>query len=285
MPHINIKSISVRVIMNRFISLFCCLFFLAFLNGTLSDILYQRAVAEGVSCLEAEKDEIRRMDIGSSYLSVLKRLEAESGRPPSEFLTACMAYGNGRIPSALLDFDTMDYLRLKHLFLQYNRSGYERLNKVYRAVWDDAAVFPVAEDGIVYENSWMFERTYGGPRGHEGVDLMPPENLPGYYRVVSMTDGIVEKIGWLEKGGYRIGIRSPSGGYFYYAHLDSYAQDFPVGQWVEAGELLGYMGDSGYGPEGTRGKFKVHLHLGIYIKTERTEELSVNPYWILKHLS
>lgn len=128
----------------------------------------------------------------------------------------------------------------------------------------------------------MFERTYGGQRGHEGTDLMPPENIAGYYPVVSMTDGVVEKIGWLPKGGWRIGIRSPSGGYFYYAHLDSYSRSYGVGDRISAGEVLGTMGDTGYGEEGTRGKFAVHLHLGIYIHTEEYEELSVNPYWVLR---
>ena len=44
---------------------------------------------------------------------------------------------------------------------------------------------------------------------------------PGYYPVVSMTDGVVTEKGWLEKGGWRIGITAPTGAYFYYAHLDS----------------------------------------------------------------
>ena len=120
----------------------------------------------------------------------------------------------------------------------------------------------------------------------KGQNLIPPENVRDYYRVVSMTDGVVEKIGWLEKGGWRIGIRSEHGGYFYYAHLSSYAKEFAVGEKVKAGDLLGYMGDTGYGAEeNTMGKFDVHLHLGIYIQTERMEELSVNPYWILRFLA
>jgi murein DD-endopeptidase MepM/ murein hydrolase activator NlpD len=113
---------------------------------------------------------------------------------------------------------------------------------------------------------------------------MPPENLSGYYRIISMTDGVVEHIGWLPLGGYRIGIRSPLGGYYYYAHLSSYAQDFQIGDHVEAGELLGLMGDTGYGEEGTRGRFPVHLHLGIYLTNAAGEEYSVNPYWVLRYL-
>ena len=44
------------------------------------------------------------------------------------------------------------------------------------------------------------------------------------------------------------------------------------------------MGDTGYGQEGTRGKFDVHLHVGIYVRTEQIPELAVNPYWFLKFL-
>ena len=48
--------------------------------------------------------------------------------------------------------------------------------------------------------------------------------------------------------------------------------------------MLGYMGDSGYGEEGTVGQFAVHLHFGIYIQTADGQEVSVDPYWILKGL-
>ena len=65
------------------------------------------------------------------------------------------------------------------------------------------------------------------------------------------------------------------------AHLDSYA-DIEEGDQVKAGELLGYMGDTGYSKvEGTTGNFPVHLHLGIYL-TLNGEEISVNPYAVLK---
>ncbi len=110
---------------------------------------------------------------------------------------------------------------------------------------------------------------------------MPPTNERRIYPVVSMTDGVVEKMGWLELGGWRIGIRAPHGGYFYYAHLSSYA-DLEIGDTVSAGEFLGFMGDTGYGTtEGTCGKFPVHLHLGIYLDING-QEISVNPYFVLK---
>lgn len=166
------------------------------------------------------------------------------------------------------------------------RSYYE----LYENIWKDLEYFPVPlstrnpNAQIQFEDSWMFERSYGGSYGHEGTDLMPDTNVAGVYPVLSMTDGVVEKIGWLEKGGYRIGIRGPHDGYFYYAHLDSYAKDFQTGDVVRAGDLLGFMGDTGYGQEGTRGKFDVHLHIGIYVRTGQIPELAVNPYWFLRYL-
>ena len=158
-----------------------------------------------------------------------------------------------------------------------------------QAVWDDLKYFPVAESSdnsrlsVSFEDSWMFDRSYGGERGHEGTDIMPSVNEPGRFPVVSMTDGTVESKGWLELGGYRLGIRAPHGAYFYYAHLDSYA-DIEEGDTINAGDLLGFMGDTGYGTEeGTRGKFPVHLHVGIYLY-QNEQEISINPYPALSYV-
>lgn len=188
---------------------------------------------------------------------------------------------------------------------------YRKLKHAYETVLGDLKYFPIPESQnkdtpeVVFEDGWMDGRGYvsggdGGGRGdsqaggsqqnspkrrHEGCDIMGSKMPSGYYPVVSMTDGVIEKIGWLEMGGWRIGVRAPGGAYLYYAHLYDYAGDFKEGDRVKAGELIGYMGDTGYGKtEGTRGNFDVHLHVGIYIKTDHNEEMSVNPYWILKWL-
>lgn len=157
-----------------------------------------------------------------------------------------------------------------------------------KQVKNEAVYFPVPESTldssleISYVDSWMGERTYGGKRRHEGTDIMAVQNERGLYPVVSITDGVISNLGWLDKGGYRIGITTSGGTYYYYAHLDSYA-NIKEGSPVKAGELLGYMGDSGYGPESTTGNFDVHLHLGIYFYRDG-KEISVNPYYLLKFL-
>lgn len=146
--------------------------------------------------------------------------------------------------------------------------------------------FPVPESDkkhIAFQNGWLEQRSYGGKRFHEGCDLMDEKNQRGAIPVLSMTKGTVEQIGWLKLGGYRIGIRSPAGNYYYYAHLDSYHPIIKKGQNVSPGQILGYMGDSGYGSEGTKGKFPVHLHVGIYVRENKKKEYSVNPYYLLNY--
>ena len=165
--------------------------------------------------------------------------------------------------------------------------SYESYRNTCRAIWNTVKYFQIPESEkpgrkfVSFADSWMEERNYGGKRGHEGTDLMAGENVRGLYPIISITDGTVAKIGWLEKGGNRIGIWTEAGAYFYYAHLDSYA-NLKVGDQVKAGQLLGFMGDTGYGEAGTKGMFPVHLHLGIYIYPDGTE-MSINPYAILKY--
>lgn len=169
----------------------------------------------------------------------------------------------------------------------------EQLSEECRAflenVENEVIYYPVPESTVDKElktsfvDTWQAERSYDGKRGHEGTDIMASRNERGVYPVVSMTDGVVTNLGWLEKGGYRIGITTDSSTYYYYAHLESYADTLWKGKSIKAGELLGYMGDSGYGPEGTVGKFAVHLHVGIYCYADG-EEISVNPYYVLRSL-
>lgn len=226
---------------------------------------------------------------------VLEKLDEISGKhhiPMERLVTVSMAANQFDLSgSSPAELNKTAYEKDYKELYTYRKEEMEILEKSYSAIWKDLKYFPVPNSlennkaAVDYENSWQFERTFGGKRGHEGTDIMASINQRGYYPVISMTDGIVEQIGWLTQGGYRIGVRSPSGGYFYYAHLHSYAKDFQIGDTVLAGELLGFMGDTGYSEiEGTTGNFDVHLHLGIYIKTKNYQEISVNPYWILKYL-
>lgn len=261
------------------------LLFLLLFQSNLTGILYEQSLAKALRDTALEEDDFRAMTVSEICTQQAETLARQTNLTTGEILSIFHAEKMAHRRQSSTAFDTKELLHWKQFLTKYNAEGYAAFTEAYGAVWDDLICFPVAEQGMTFENSWMFERNYGGKRGHEGTDIMPPENISGYYRVVSMTDGVVEQIGWLPKGGYRIGIRAPSGGYFYYAHLEAYSRAYQIGETVTAGEVLGTMGDTGYGEEGTHGQFPVHLHLGIYIRTKLHEELSVNPYWILRYLS
>lgn len=171
------------------------------------------------------------------------------------------------------------------------KGEFEYYMDLFSSIFEEVRCFPVVKEAsieeypVTFENSWGAERTYGGKRTHEGCDLMAVKNERGVYQICSMTDGAVRSIGWLDQGGWRIGIESDSGVYYYYAHLDSYEKAFEKGERVVAGQILGRMGDSGYGKEpGTKGNFPVHLHVGIYVRDIDGKERAINPYWYLKQL-
>ncbi|MBR1599152.1 MAG: M23 family metallopeptidase [Lachnospiraceae bacterium] len=156
--------------------------------------------------------------------------------------------------------------------------------KIQSKIYEDMKYFPIPiefQGEVTYEDSFGAYRDNGG---HEGCDIMDVQNEPGRIPVISTTDGIVTNLGWLYLGGYRIGITSDNGIYYYYAHLDSYAAGIDAGDEIKAGQLIGFMGDTGEGQEGTSGRFPVHLHLGIYVGMADGNEQAVNPYSYLNNI-
>lgn len=154
-----------------------------------------------------------------------------------------------------------------------------------RIIAQDIKKFPIP---MAYWGEISFQNDYGGYRnsgGHEGCDILYDENISGIVPIVSATDGVITNLGWLYLGGYRIGITSKNGVYYYYAHMDSYAKGLSVGREVKSGEFIGFMGSTGEGEEGTEGKFPVHLHFGIYVEDGNGNEKSVNPYHFLQKIN
>ena len=184
--------------------------------------------------------------------------------------------------------NSKELLSEKKYIFEHKKNEYEQLYPYMKAIFCDVKKFPVGlihnipKANYYYANSWHDPRTYDGERVHEGCDIIATYNQRDIYPILSATDGIVENIGWLKLGGYRIGIRSNHGAYYYYAHLAEYARDFQIGDTIKTGDLLGFMGDTGYSEvEGTTGNFAVHLHFGIYFNDEQGNEFAINPYPIL----
>ena len=256
-----------------------------------TEIYIRKALSQGINY-----DEFRNIRTNKKQMDTIKRYTAKLiDKNPDFSEYKYMDYiGYLTFAMILTDYDLLhsrvpnEKIFLRGIGRLSQTRAYQELYEYYKAIFSDLKYFPVPYMGqgaynVSYEDSWNAPRSYGGARGHEGTDLMAGNNKRGYFPIISITDGIIENMGWLEQGGYRIGVRSESGGYFYYAHLDSYAPELSEGDTVIAGQLLGFMGDSGYGREGTIGQFDVHLHMGIYVQNA-SREISVNPYWILRML-
>lgn len=253
----------------------------AYLQNNISSSLYY------IPCNLHESLTFRYQNIKKSGIETAMKAVRKSNVNLSEILTVNYLTGNGKINNKVISYG--EFKRNRKMYMILYPENYNKLNKAMAAIYDDLEYFPVVKSKygnywVNFEDSFGEGRSYNGKYTHEGCDIMGENNVSGFYPIISVTDGVVENLGWLEKGGYRIGIRSNNGGYFYYAHLSSYS-NIKKGDKISAGTLLGYMGDTGYGKiEGTTGKFDVHLHFGIYIKTENFEELSVDPYNILRYL-
>lgn len=150
-----------------------------------------------------------------------------------------------------------------------------KLYKHFNSIELDEHVFPVPVRGYnySYRGTWGANRGWGGRRIHEGTDVFASYSTP----VVSTSYGVVEIMGWNQFGGWRIGIRDNHNTYHYYAHLAYFNKNLKVGDIVEPGTLIGGVGSSGYGKEGTSGKFPPHLHYGMYKFNGRTE-WAFDPY-------
>ncbi len=101
-------------------------------------------------------------------------------------------------------------------------------------------VFPVA-------GSVSFTDTYGALRvdihthWHHGDDLFAALGTP----VVAVAAGSVSRVGWNRLGGWGLWLRDDRGNEFYYAHLSGYAPAVMHSSAVRAGEVVGFVGNTG----------------------------------------
>ncbi|MEQ1788333.1 MAG: M23 family metallopeptidase [Acidimicrobiales bacterium] len=131
-------------------------------------------------------------------------------------------------------------------------------------------VFPVGDPH-------SFGDSFGAPRmmgtgyehAHQGTDIMAPFDTP----LLACERGIITQMGADVLGGTKVWLKGESGTYYYYAHLSAFAEGLAVGQVVEAGDIIGLVGDTGNARGGAP-----HLHFEIHPEGG----MAVNPYPLLK---
>jgi murein DD-endopeptidase MepM/ murein hydrolase activator NlpD len=103
--------------------------------------------------------------------------------------------------------------------------------------------------------------TFGAPRGdvsggwHHGDDIFAPLGAP----VLAVADGTVFSVGWNDIGGWRLWLRDTAGDEFYYAHLSAYTALAVNGRNVKAGDVLGFVGNTG-----DAATTPFHLHFEVH---------------------
>lgn len=141
-------------------------------------------------------------------------------------------------------------------------------------------VFPNQSDAAEFFDSWGARRP--GGRRHRGIDIHSPKGTP----VVAVADGFVIAMKWHRDSGFYVKIAHADGWVSAYVHLNNdtpgsddgnggesvaFAPGVEVGVFVRAGDLIGYVGDSG-NAEGTI----PHTHFAL-----EHEGSKVNPYPLL----
>ncbi len=156
------------------------------------------------------------------------------------------------------------------------------INGEWKSTYGLKAFNPIAA-GYGYRHCSDFgnSRSFGFARKHLGHDMMGSMGTP----IVAVEGGVVEAMGWNRYGGWRIGIRSfDSRRYYYYAHLQKdtpFAKDMYVGKIVQPGDVIGFMGRTGYSDkENTNNIETVHLHFGMQLVFDESQKECNSEIWI-----
>ena len=86
-----------------------------------------------------------------------------------------------------------------------------------------------------------FRAGRAGVGWHHGEDIYAPLGAP----LLAVADGTVFSVGWNDLGGYRLWLRDRQGNQFYYAHLSAFSPLAVDGNEVEAGDVIGFVGNTG----------------------------------------
>ncbi|MEZ5408803.1 MAG: M23 family metallopeptidase [Acidimicrobiales bacterium] len=166
---------------------------------------------------------------------------------------------------------TVDELRTTETTLTDLEAQAEAATAAVRQAENELAAFRAGSaiyiDGVVFPIAGPYNRplvgTFGAPRmpgtpdahWHQGIDIFAPAGTP----LVAAERGVVTKVGSNRLGGLTVWLHGESGTDWYYAHLLAHAPDLVAGQVVEAGTLLGYVGNTG-----NAATTPSHLHLEMH---------------------
>ena len=259
-----------------------------------------------------KKDFIRWVDFNVTYQALSDCLEYDAATFGTEkhtswikLLSYLAASGSGRFDtykkSALKKLTeqidagkTIEELSAKLTYYPYYLEAYEAVlggfvgeyeiegeDGTFEKKYGLRAFSPIAK-GYSYSHFDDFgaSRSYGFKRKHLGHDMIGSIGTP----VIAVESGYVECVGWNQYGGWRIGIRSfDKKRYYYYAHLrkDHPYNDMYEGKIVTAGDVIGYLGMTGYSTKENVNNINTpHLHWGMQLIFDESQKEANSEIWI-----
>ena len=127
-------------------------------------------------------------------------------------------------------------------------------------------VFPV--DGAhSFRDNWGDYRSAGG--WHQGIDIYAPRGT----NAVAVVSGTIVITPYDGISGLKIWLYGDNGTKYFYCHMDGIADGISGGVHVRAGQLVGYVGDSGNASGGP-----CHVHFEMHPGGGG----AVNPYYVLR---
>ncbi len=230
-----------------------------------------------------------------SWIDALSYLAVKNGNNWSSYKTRDLQ----KMQEALGDSNTIEDLMGENKYFSYYKEAFSAAlsgllgeferekpdgngGKTTYSGYGLVAYSPIAE-GFSYSHYDDFgsSRSYGYRRSHLGNDLLGNIGTP----IVAVEGGTVECIGWNQYGGWRLGIRSfDNKRSYYYAHLRKdrpYHSDIKQGSLVKAGQVIGYMGMTGYSTkENVNGMNIPHLHFGLQLIFDESQKEGTNQIWL-----
>lgn len=272
-----------------------------------------------VSSSDEKKDYIKWVDfnVTSNVLNLTAKLDIDSHNRNEDItynwieLLAYLACKNGgnfknfkqkdldSIIQKLKNGETIEELTQDMKFYDYYYESYQAVlggfignysieipkedgTKSFEEKYGLKAFLPIAKNySFSHYDDFGNSRSYGFKRTHLGNDLMGSIGTP----IIAVESGIIEHIGWNQYGGWRIGIRSlDTKRYYYYAHLRKnhpYSEGMAEGVTVKAGDVIGYLGMTGYSTKENVNNINVpHLHFGMELVFDESQIDSPNEIWI-----
>jgi murein DD-endopeptidase MepM/ murein hydrolase activator NlpD len=257
-----------------------------------------------------EKDFIKWVDLNASYQIMERAYELDLKTYNTDkhikfidtlaYLTAINGnlfnYKNdlvnfNKMAEKVKDVENVEAILSENKYFKYYKEAYTAIFSQFIGNYkksDDTecygikAYHPIAANyGFSEGDDFGNKRVFGFKRRHLGHDIFGNVGTP----IIAVESGTITELGWNKYGGWRIGITSDDTyRYYYYAHLRKnkpYHSIINKGDKVTAGQVIGYMGMTGYSiKENNNMKTNPHLHFGMQLIFDESQKNGNTEIWI-----